>query len=215
LFVDWISERWEALRWRMTVARFEIQARAVGLTALAAVGAIIAAMIVAADWTLRFSRVLAWPAVALIALVVFRLPFAGLLQGQALRRVAIGPASAELQQREEPFTPEAIIPGEEQAQHERVVYILGTLAQIYQVQIDFLRHLRQAENGLMSEAARGWFRAIAKAPDADAASIDPLMAWLIERGLIVLREDDHYVLTELGQVFLNGIDGFWYAPKAI
>ena len=205
----WFGE----LRLRWMLARWHISARRFGLVAFASLASYLALVFIEPTWTLRFSRVLAWPVVALIALFVFRVPLVALFQGQTLKSLSLGPATLELQQGAEdigatasPTTPE-LAP-------DHVIFLLGTLAQIYQVQINFLRHLRQAEDGLTSEAARDWLRNAIAVPDAPIQVIEPLLKWLVDRELTTLRADDRYIVTELGVTFLTGIDGFWYAPKS-
>jgi hypothetical protein len=206
-----------SLRWRLTLIRWEIETRAAGLLALIAVAAFIAAILVSPDWALRFSRVLAWPVIALLAIVAFRQPLSQLIHGQALSRVAAGPLSLELQQREEEFDPALVTPpADESLTSEYVLHFLGTLAQVYQVQIDFLKHLHQAENGLTTEATHTWFRAaLDRNPVTIGWDADPLLQWLIDRALLTLREDGRYVFGALGSGFLGALEGFWYAPKLI
>jgi hypothetical protein len=202
------------LQWRWTLARLQLAARTTVLTATVLAVAYLAAVLLEASWTLRFSHVLAWPVVALVALIAFRLPLSRMFQGQTVKRLSIGPATLELQQ-------DATNPSEGLAAHEpeeatqRVIFVLGTLTQIYQMQINFLRQLRQAADGLSGEAALDWMRAATQNPDAPTQIIEPLLRWLVDRGLVSLRADGHYLLEELGRVFLDDIEGFWYAPKAV
>jgi hypothetical protein len=38
---------------------------------------------------------------------------------------------------------------------------------------------------------------------------------LVNRRLIALLEDGRYALTAMGHDFMDRINGFWYAPKAV
>jgi hypothetical protein len=181
--------------------------------AVVVAAAFVTAMIITPDWALRFSRVLAWPLVALVALLLFRLPLAQLFQGQVLRRLSGAGITAELAPREEAQF-EAPDPDEFLA--ERAIFTLGALAQMYQFQLDFLKHLRQAENGLTSAATTGWLRTrLDQNPLTTGWLPDLTLPWLVDRGLVELRADDRYAVTALGAQFLDDIEGLWYAPKLI
>jgi hypothetical protein len=182
----------------------------VGLTAIIGVAAFILAMLIWPDWTLRFTRVLAWPVVVLIAFVTFRRPVADLVRGRGLKGAKAGPFEVELEQRQEEA--DAELPDAGLDEH-RVIALLGVLNQIYQSQIDFLQHLFQAKDGLTSSAARAWFAGAFERLGLPQEDPDPLLTWLADKGLVELREDDRYVLGPLGPELLGVIDGFWYAPK--
>lgn len=130
-----------------------------------------------------------------------------------LRRFALGPLSGEFEQVEEAFE----APAEGGLDQNTLIVLLGNLAQTYQFQIDFLRHLQQAgANGLTSESVHAWFRnTLATNPLTSAFEVEPLIGWLVDRTLLALREDDRYVLGPVGPQFIEAIQTFWYAPKVV
>jgi hypothetical protein len=168
-------------------------------------------MLVAPDWTLRFSRVLAWPVVVLIAIVLFRRPVTQLVSGRALSRLKAGPFAAELEQRVEVDLDFA----DEGFDQQQAIALLGALNELFQVQIDFLKHLQQAADGLTSGAARDWFDAAGERMGIEEYDPEPGMKFLVERGLVILREDDRYVLAQFGQDLIELVEVFYYAPKLI
>ena len=191
------------------MARWWIEERAVGVTATIAVGLFIVAMLLWPDWTLRFTRVLAWPVVVLIAFVLFRQPVSALVRGRGLKGAKVGPLELELEQTEEAAD-------ELQTDHlddARAIALLGILNQIYQVQIDFLKHLSQAADGLTSAAARAWFENAFERMELPKEDPEPLLTWLTMKLLAELRDDDRYVPGLFAADFLEMIGGFWYAPK--
>jgi hypothetical protein len=214
---EWLDVRWELFKWRMFAGRYWARERALGLVLIGLGAALLVAMIVQPVWTLRYERAIAWQVVALSAILLFRRQLAALVQGRRFRRFNLGPGgfSGELEA-EDQAEHAAIVPPEDLVEHEMVIVTLGTLAQLYQFQIDYLKHVAQSENMRLSNAAtREWFRtklAQGGAPDPD---IDPLIQFLVDRDLIVLTDDDYYALTMNGQQFLDRISGFWYSPKGL
>ena len=200
----------------MTSLWWEVQSRAILAVTLIAIAAFVAAMIAAPEWTLRFTRVLAWPIVALIAIVLFRLPLGALFEGIVLKRVSGAGVAAEFAPRAEAQIEASPAPHEfpEDLPDDRIVIALGSLVQIFQFQLDFLRHLQQAHDGLTSAAAHAWLRArLDENWITRGWAVEPSLPWLLRQGLLVLREDDRYVLGPLAPQFLEDIEGFWYAPK--
>jgi hypothetical protein len=199
------------------MARWHVEARAFAVTLGLFGVALLVAMITEPVWTLRYERVLAWPVIVLIGIVVFRRNVGQLLQGRGLRNINVGPGgiSAELEPDEQ--VESAALPAtSDQVDTELVIVILGLVAQLYQFQIDFLKHVRQSESFRMTRvASEQWFRERLGSEDVvPDAEIERLLTFLVGRNLLTLQEDDHYAITDLAVTFIDRITGFWYAPKA-
>src|SRR4051812_33980001 len=80
------------IQWKRALTAWHVKTRAVALTVLACVAAVAVATVLEPSWTLRFERVLAWPVIALVAILAFRLPLTGLFSGRALRSLNVGPS---------------------------------------------------------------------------------------------------------------------------
>lgn len=209
-----LSRWWESVRWTGTLAWWHVEARLVAIAATALAAAVAVAMLLEPSWSLRFERVLAWPVIALIGMFLFRAPLAGLIQGRGLRRFALGPGgiSGELEAAQERAEEAQEVIDVDAAA--AAVVVLGNLAQLYQFQIDFLRHLRIAANHTLTvEAAHEWFAAALMQRGVDDGEVEPLLNFLVQRELVALLDDGRYALTELGRQFVGRLDGFWYAPK--
>ena len=95
-----------------------------------------------------------------------------------------------------------------------MVVVLALLSQLYQFQIEFLRHVRQAADLRLTRAATEEWFAERVGGDPGGPAIPPLISFLVTRELLTLEPDDHYALTNLAETFLDRIEGYWYAPKA-
>lgn len=216
------------IRWRLLTWRLAVESRPVQLMVLSLSGALIASAIVEPHWTLSYSRVLAWPAVALVALIAFRSPLSGLFQGLRLGRVAAGSFAAEFQSRDEEFDPSSLpgpapdtaVPVGREAELEQgarvsdyAIALLVLLAQTYEFQVEFLRHMKQAPDGLVANAAEASLAALVGRP-TPPHELTMFFGWLVRNGLLMLRSDGHYVLTQKGADLLTTADSFWSVPKA-
>lgn len=216
--MTWFADRREVARWRLTLLRCYTVTHAFAVTAAVAAAALLVAMVIEPAWTLQYERVLAWPVIALIGIVLFRHHVGGLLEGRGLRNINVGPGgiSAELEPDDQVESAAPLSAANDQVDTELVVLILGLLAQLYQLQINFLKHVRQTENLRMTRiASEQWFREHLGPEDVvPDVEIERLLTFLVGRDLLALQEDDHYAMTELGVTFIDRITAFWYAPKA-
>jgi len=215
-----MGNSWESFRWRLRLTQWRIESRIGTICAVIAVLALAAATLWAPAWTLEFEKVLAWPVAALIALIVLRRPLSGLVEGQALRKIGVGPGgvTGEFEQREEAFDPTQLASEEAPAELDSdvAILLLANLAQAYQMQIDFLRYVQHAADGLTHEATHDWFRPVLERHPVTAEwDVEPLLMWLIDRSLLTLREDGRYILGPLGSDFIAAAQSVWYAPKAV
>jgi hypothetical protein len=211
-----VRDRWESIRWQLTVFGWRIHAHALPLTLVVVAAGLLVAMTVEPAWSLRFERALAWPVVALVGIFLFRRPFAGLLQSRGLRGFSSAPGriSGELEAEDQVGStgpPQADTREELQAGF----IALGQLVQLYQFQIDFLKQLGQTAYGLTIDATHEWFRTALMARGLERWDVEQLIFFLLDRGLVALNEGGNYSLTPMGYDFLNRINGFWHAPKAI
>jgi hypothetical protein len=210
----------EALQWRALGNEWKIGTAFV----LAALAALVALW---PRWTLDYLHVLAWPAVVLIGLLLFRWPIYALLRDTALEEGGFGPVNFRFRQRQDDdqtlttalLETTQVVEGL-QAQVDQNALGLsmsGVLIQIYEVQIGFLRHLQTAEPPVTAAAAEGWFETQTRAAVDAGARLDipALVGWLNGRGVIALNERGVYGLTDLGAGVLWLADNFGYAPKVL
>jgi hypothetical protein len=217
-------------------------ATAIGIAILGGLAALIA---VWPDWTLRYIHALAWPAVALIAVATLgpalarRVPALSALhlpggvvatfEEQQETLELHGDYAAELTSPEAwgpPFDEEEaglIEPGEPHVDQAAIateaLRVFGTIIGAFQIQIDFLRALETAEDGLSHAAARQWFSDLITTKGLDPAQwdADALLTWLVNQGAITLGQDGAYRLTSFGERILValGLPGLYVAPKLI
>lgn len=221
--------------------RFRSWPTAVGLVALVGLAALIAAW---PDWTLRYVHALAWPAVALIAVATFGPALARRVPSLSALHLPGGVVATFDQQQEtyeetdyaaELTSPEAWGPAiedpgdgpaelapEEQdplALANEAIRLLGTIVGAFQMQLDFLRALAGAENGLTHAAASQWFADVIATKRLDPTTWEPeaLITWLRNQGAITLAQDGTYRLTRFGDriVAALGLSGLFVAPKAV
>jgi hypothetical protein len=176
---------------------------------------------------------LAWPGVIAIIAFLFRHQIVAMFKDRVIDEVGVGPVrgkfssaqpvqEAGLPELPEPHDGAALQPGVNRLQveidvHKRMGDALGILNQAYQIQIDFLKHLRGAEGGLKSASASEWFEDQVESRPQFVASFwksEDLLGWMVARGLITLTTDDIYTIAPMGHLVLRFLDGnFWYAPK--
>jgi hypothetical protein len=216
----------------------------IGLFVIGGLAALIAAW---PAWTLRYIHALAWPAVALIAVATFGPALARRVPSLSALHLP-GGVVATFEQQQESFeldadyareltSPEAwgpvlddidadvpeALPQPEQddplALANEGIRVLGTIVGAFQVQLDFLRALGNAQRGLTHAAARQWFEdaIAAKAGEPGAWDLDALINWLLNQGAMTLDPDGTYRLTSFGQriVAALGLPGLYVAPKII
>jgi hypothetical protein len=194
--------------------------------AAAAVAYVVAARHAPGD-VLSFTRALAWPAVVALAVALFRGPVIELLRDSTLEEFAAGPARARFGRRQpQPDEAAALDPAifgaidnleVERVQQAYVIEVVYALAQAYQIQLDFLRHLNLAPNGWTPEAAVRWFdeRLRELHIENDDYSADTLIPWLLNAALIEYNADGAYVLSQRGRDLLSVVENGWYAPKLL
>jgi len=197
------------------------------------------------DWTLRYIHALAWPVVALIAVVTFgpalarRVPslsalhlpggFIATFEEQQESFELEGDYAAELTAADAwgapldegdlalPEPPDAAPDPAVLAQE--AVRILGTIVGSFQMQLDFLRTLATADDGLSQVAARGWFEDVisAKGLDPSLWEVDGLITWLVNQGAVALGQHGAYRATRYGQRVVHALAllGLFVAPKVV
>jgi hypothetical protein len=127
--------------------------------------AVIVLIAVDADGVLDYLRVLAWPLVAVLALLIFKGPLLRLLGGLYLEEVNWRGSKLRFGARPQPFGDEEFVPvfddeDQDAPEHDDLemyrtgANVAGALLQAYQMQIDFLDVLARAPNGLSSRRAR-------------------------------------------------------------
>ena len=176
-------------------------------------------------WTLDYLHVLAWPAVVLIAIVLFRVPIHALLSESALEEGGVGPLNFRFRQRQDQQTFAALIEANEAVEglqgevevSRQYLEVAGALLQIYEVQIGFIRHVQTSEEPVTASAADRWFEEQTRAAVEAGAALDipALTGWLVNRDLIRLTLRGAYELTEKGQLLLSVADNFWYVAKVL
>jgi len=179
---------------------------------------------------LSYLRVLAWPAVAVLGIFLLRRPIIALLRGLYLKEIGLpgGPKLRFDTRQQEASDPEQLLevaPGEagavaDRGQELRVAHTVGRhlalLTQSFQIQLDFLRALGAAPQGLTRDAAHAWFADELERRHfvANQWDIPTLLSWLENNGLVELNQDGALVRSSLGNGFAGFIERFWYAPKA-
>lgn len=220
--------------WRPSFSRFwwNVRSQSWGnewkIAVAAGVAAVAALVALWPRWTLDYMRVLSWPGVVLLALILFRWPIHALLQESALEGGGFGPLNLRFGQRQSERqeglaaalseTSETVEGLQAQVdQHAHGLGIAGALLQIYDVQLQFLRHLRTATPPVTAAAAETWFTNATKAAVDAGAPLDPpaLIGWLNNQQLIVLNLQGAYEVTPTGQDVLTLAENFWYAPKLL
>jgi hypothetical protein len=151
---------------------------------------------------LSYTKALVWPAVAALAIILLRRPILGLLQGTVLEEIAAGPVRARVAQRVEGQPAEDPEDLRRQLEQRQLgVTVLFNLNAAYQLQIDFLKHLQRAPEGLTEEASLRYFtEAIReKGLDPDKWDVSALFSWLRDQNLIWVRPDDAWELSNDGR----------------
>jgi hypothetical protein len=205
------------LQWRTVALRGWLHARGGAVAAAAVFVAVVVLTFVTPSWTLRFERVLAWPVVVLIVVLLFRHQIRALLQGRGLHRATVRPVPGGFEpqeQLERAFGP--VTADEGLATMRRAIATYGNIALLYEIQIAFLRHLKTVDGmRLTDEAARAWFRSELTARRAEASAVEPLLGFLVGQDLLLLSQHGYYSLTPLGEDFVSALTDIWYSPKAI
>lgn len=179
---------------------------------------------------LDYARVLAWPLVALLALALFRNPIFRLFRGIYLKEANVPFGLLRFGERQEASDSDAlsalaagetsVLPMDEAAELDMLRYgtrITGALLQAFQMQIDFLKILERAPEGLTRSAGEEWFRDELRKKQADLEQWDvpPLVAWMEDNELVTLDPDGRLIASEHGKDLLKFTDAYWYAPKLI
>jgi hypothetical protein len=192
------------------------------------------------DWTLRYIDALAWPIVALVAIISFGPALARRVPALSSLHLPGGVvATFEQDQQEEASYAElaeawgpaidddafgeadalAMIERERSAQLQEGVMVLAAVIGAFQLQLDFLQTLTKAERGLTHGAARQWFsdELTAKGADPTTWNLDNLLSWLLGRDAISLQPDGTYRITQFGERVIGALhfDGLFIAPKLI
>jgi hypothetical protein len=212
-----LTEFAAGLRWRA----FGYEGRLVAVTIVVALAVLIA---VWPEWSLEYLRVLAWPAVILIVLLLFRGQLAELLAGATLDEGRVGPAWFRFRQRQEQQDVQEVlnlVQSESEglqaqlAQRNYFLELLVELLQIYDVQLGFLRHLEMTEAPVMPSDAEQWFRDALR-PSLDAGAnwnVPALIGWLANQGTLEIASSGAYELTPKARDLLILASQLWYAPK--
>jgi hypothetical protein len=223
------TPRWQRLR-AMLPAKTAIHRRPnakIQATGAVLVAALIALTATWPDWTLRYIHALAWPVVALIAVAVFGPALARRVPALSALHLPLGVIATFQEQAN--FDAEAIgaeaieaLPaaaGPDPLETANVALrILGVVAGAFQFQLDFLRALTTAPDGLTPHAAGEWFdRAIEAHPIAESNdwASEQLLAWLVGNHTIELAPDGSYRLSRLGRQVLDALElpSLFVAPK--
>lgn len=228
----------------MANLRFRVRLWPTGVVLLLTLGGLVALVAAWPDWTLRYIHALAWPAVALIAVATLGPALARRVPALSALHLP-GGVVARFEQQQEAFelegdyateltSPEAWGPpyDKDEAGLEAVdpehdplelaneaVRILGTIVGAFQMQLDFLRALAAAENGLTHAAAREWFIDAISSKGLDPTQWDPdgLITWLVNQGAITLGQDGVYRATRLGERVIEALSlpALYVAPKVV
>lgn len=179
---------------------------------------------------LDYARVLAWPLVILGALALFYNPILHLFRDLYLKELNVRSGRLRFDERQEHSDPDALralsagkpdaLPKGEAAELDLLRYgtkITSALLQTFQIQIDFLKVLEHAPEGLTRSAAVEWFRDELrdKHGDPEQWDVPPLVTWMETIGLLSLDPDGRLVASEYGKNFASFTDSFWYAPKLV
>lgn len=176
-----------------------------------------------ADRLLDYLRVLIWPVVVLTAILIFREPLLRVLRGLYVKelnwrgsRVLFG--QHPQQQNEGDLLPVPDPSAADELENFRIgANVAGALLQAFQMQIDFLKVLERAPEGLSRQAAEAWFAEQVDRLDLDHEVWNPaaLLGWMETRGLIAYTPAGNLTRSELGDRVAALTDTFWYAPKLI
>jgi hypothetical protein len=215
------------------------------LTALVLAAVLLAAWLIdrSPETFLDYLRVLAWPVVALIGVLIFRRPLGAMFEGVVLKALGAGSVRAEFavrtadQPAEIDFDWEAFVDedgdefvnedGAEDSEvqelraalelRELANEVLWTYLQAFQSQVDFLRYLRDAPDGVDPEVAVRWFEAYITVQFGSTAGFDfaKSIGWLTTNRLVVVSHEGRYVITAVGEHVAAVPDHGWTAPKAM
>jgi hypothetical protein len=93
--------------------------------------------------------------------------------------------------------------------------LLALLNTIFQEQIDFLKLLRDAPDGLVRQAALDWYAELGERDAAFATwPFEDFMDYLRREALVEIDANGLYRISEGGRHFLEFEQAFWYAEKA-
>jgi hypothetical protein len=198
----------------------------------------------AAAMTLAYIRALIWPLVALTAAFLFRGSIRGLLANVRLSSLTLAGNKAEFRERqrqptsdedayltqllsmpdpdlldeqlelvddeasEEPFTPR------ERSFFSAARYLF-ILNQIFEIQLDFLRYLRAADEGLSIAAVDDWWTEAKRERNiTPELTNEGLLQFITTNNFAHVTTDGLWELTPNGAEFLEFVDTTWYADKA-
>lgn len=179
---------------------------------------------------LDYARVLAWPLVALVLAALFYKPIFRLFRGVYLKELDLSSGRFRFGERQEESNPDAFsalptggagaLPMDETAELNMLrdgTKITGALLQAFQIQIDFLKALDRAPEGLTRSAAEEWFRDELgkKQLDLGLWNIPQLITWMENNDLLSLDPFGRLVVSEHGENLRNFAEVFWYAPKLV
>jgi hypothetical protein len=91
--------------------------------------------------------------------------------------------------------------------------VLWAYAQAFQSQVDFLRYVREAPEGIDPDAAEQWFTRYLVRLNSTGFDAPKLIQWLLNNGLLEVTPEGRYILTALGDSVAALPDQYWTAPK--
>lgn len=205
------------------------------LAAFVIVGGIAYLIYRSSGTVLDFIRVLAWPTVVIVLILVFRRPLANMLERIDLRwfKTPFGEAGFEPRQQEageldldeledlelfDEFVAEEEHESlqEQLARHRIAAEMAVLLGQTYDSQLGLLRLLNAAPSGAPRSTVQNYFDEITKQyPALMSWGIENFLAFLFTNELIFINDQGGYRITPKGSVLAGFSEIVFHAPKIL